>query len=343
MKYTLSSLTAVGVLVASAIPALAATPQEIINSGLKTMNTDGASRIAGEVTVKVRETRYRTATKISPESTDMTIRFEQRNLPKQDGVQNSEGRFALTKFEMKADGETMSLPSPINLTWKYLQPAVYGYVENVPQVLVDSMKDIFDISPYLNQWYKVVLPTEAKDMLTGDSRLKQVNVINDLTKELADKQAIKVLSTEKTYTNAASEKMARVRITANRTVLAKERLADLKEAYKITDRKARNARVAEINKEYTELLKELNKLRAVANVNLTTNKIERLEASVTQSDPKKECNFVGTSLKQVCKTVGMTNVTILAGVSFLKTDVTPIAVPAEAKVLDAVQGLLQAE
>lgn len=340
MKLTkIAGLAASAALMLSALPALAATPQEIITNALKNYSSDVASRISGEVTVNVKEVRYRATDTKSPDESNVVIRFDQRSLAKQNGVQDSEGKLTLQKFEMQASGEKISLPNPVDLSWKYVHPAIYGYLSNVPQTLVDALKSEIDLAPYLNQWYKIELPTDTQSLMTGSAQFQQVNMVSQMAKELADKQAVRVISTEKTWKNAAGDTLIRVRVHANKAALAKEQNAKLREAYKIKIYSERRARIAELNKEYSDTLKDLNKLRSAVIVNQTKSTVERVEVSFAQTEPKKECTY-NQYYKQVCKTVGVTRVNVLAGVSIMAPDTNPIIVPADAKVFEPLQGLL---
>ncbi len=340
MKLTkFAGLAASAALLLSAVPALAATPQEIITNALKNYNPDGASRLSGEVTVNVKEVRYRATANKYPEEANVVMRFDQRALAKTDGVQNSEGRFTLQKFDMKSEGQSISLPNAVHFNWKYVSPTLYGYVEKVPQVLVDALKSEVDLAPYLDQWYKIELPKESSSLLTGSAQAQQVGMAAGLAKELAEKQAVRVIGTEKTYKNAAGETMVRVRVHANKSALAKEHYAQLREAYKIKKYADRRARIAELNKEYADTLKELNKIHAVAVVNQTKSTLDRVEMSVAQTEPKKECAFNKYD-KYVCSTVGVTKVNVLAGISILTPDTNTIIVPSDAKVFEPLQNLL---
>lgn len=340
MKLTkFAGLAASASLLFAALPALAATPQEIINSSLKNISSEGAMRIAGEVNVQVREKVYRAADKQGPESVDVTVRFDQRALDPQNGTQDSEGRLTLAKFEMVSDSQKITLPQPVNLDWKYIDPAFYTYVSNVPQALIDALKGELDLTPYVNQWYKLEMPANVSQTLAGQ---QQISEINGLAKNLADKQVLRVTRTEKTWTNTAGEKMARVRIAANRAALNADRLAQLREAYKIKNYTERRNAIAAINKEYSDTLKELAKIQAVAEVNTTKNKVDRVEISFAQTDPKKSCTWNDKLDKSVCRTIGTTKVNILAGVSFLPSSNAPVLVPSEAKTFEPLQNIIQA-
>ncbi len=340
MKLTkFAGLAASASLLFAAMPALAATPQEIINASLKNISSEGAMRIVGEVNVQVREKFYRAADKQGPEAVDVTMRFDQRALALQNGTQDSEGRFTLAKFEMVSDSQKITLPQPVTLDWKYLNPALYAYVSNVPQALIDTLKGELDLTPYVNQWYKLEMPAGATQAVTGQ---QQISEINGLAKNLADKQVLRVTRTEKTWTNANGDKLARVRIAANRAALNADRLASLREAYKIKNYTERRSAIAAINKEYSDTLKELAKIQAVAEVNTTKNTVDRVEISFAQTDPKKSCTWNDATNKSVCRTIGTTSVKILGGVSFLPTTNAPVLVPSEAKTFEPLQNIFQA-
>lgn len=342
-KTSLIGLAATSAMLLSAIPALAATPQQILESNLKALDAKGPTNISAEIKLNVTEKIWATTKTDGPQSTSATFRYDQRSLGEA-GNQNSEAKLTITQAEVKDKVQTMKLDQPISMQWKVLMPKIYGQLEQVPESVLGALKTVgVDAAPYVGQWYKIEIPADLMGSLaqiTAQSAQAEesLKAMNDIAKQ----KLVKITYTEKRYKNAKGEQIVRVRIAPNFTYLATLRTAELKEAAKITDRAARTAKVKQINTDYADMIKQLRAVSMVANINVTKQTTERVEFYVSKTDPKKDCTYNSLG-KEVCKTIGNTTVTIHGGVNLLAPNAMPIQEPANALTLDAVQGLMQAK
>jgi len=342
MKYTLSGLAAIGVMIATAIPALAATPQQILDKSLTAINPDQGSNVMGQLSVDVKEKRWIKSPTKTPQSGTMSVKFEQRTLPKEFGLQNSEGALTITSAEITDAQQTMKLDQPIKAQWKTLLPAIYARLEQVPESVVSMLKaqDV-DLTSYLGKWQRIDIPaklTAAKDE-AGAPLANATENLNNF-KQIANEHALRVGRTEKSWTDKQGNNMARIQILANRVLLYKNYTNDVKAVYKIKDRTQRNTQLKSLRTEYNQTLKDMAKLKVTADMNLTKETIEAANVTFAQNDLKNECTWNARLNKDVCKNVGRTYVTVTGNLSFLPENHTPVAAPDTYSNLDAVNNFL---
>jgi len=342
MKYTLSGLAAIGVMVATAIPALAATPQQILDKSMVSINPDQGSNITGQLSVDVKEKRWVKSTTKTPENGTMTVKFEQRTLPKEFGMQNSEGRLTITNAQISDTDQTVKLEQPIKAQWKMLLPTIYTRLEQVPDSIVGMLKtqDV-DLTPYLGQWQRIDIPNKlmaAKDQASNplQNATEDLNVL----KQINDEHALIAGKTQKTWNNKQGQKMVRVVIAANKALLYKNYQKDLKVAYKIPDRSERNAQIKYLRDGYNKTAQDLAKIKATADINMNSENVETVNLSFVQNDLKNECTWNERRQREICRNVGRTYVTVDGSLTFLPENHTPIAAPDTYANLDAVNGFL---
>jgi len=337
IKSSFLGLAAAGAMFLSAVPAMAATPQQILAKDLTGLKPEYGYKIAGEIQIAYKETLWAKSQSTAPSDVKATIGFDQRMPPKQGDRQDWEGGLKVTKTEMNVDGEKVQATDVLGLRWKYVAPVFYGKLENMTDVAVQALKPTFDLTPYIGQWNKVEIPAQA---LAEIGKSGKPGEAAGVIQVIINRNLIQTGRVLKTTTNNAGDKIVRVQLNLNRGVLTSEYRKNVAEARKIKDRAERNAKLNQLYKDYTDMLKDLAKIKGVAMVNLTTQRVERVEASVATAEPKKDCQL-NSKGKQVCKTIGRTNVSVLAGVTFLPVDTSPVVAPEGAVTLQAIQDLLK--
>jgi hypothetical protein len=337
IKSSFLGLAATGAMFLSAVPAIAATPQQILTNNLSNLKPENGINLVGEVQTVYKETLWAKSNSGSPSNVNATIKFDYRMPPKTGDIQNTEGGFAVSKAEMTESGEKMQTTDPLAIRWKYVAPVVYGKLEKISDLMVEAIKPNLDLTPYIGQWTKVEIPAQALSQL---GQTGQAGEANSMIKEIINRNLVQTGRTLKTMTNQTGDKIIRVQLNINRGVLTKEYRKNVIEARKIKNRAERTVRLNELYKEYAEMLKNLGKVKGVAHINLTSERVERIEVSVATNEPKKDCQF-NSKGKEVCKTVGRTNVNVLAGLTFLPIDSSPVVAPESALTLQAIQDLLK--
>ncbi len=341
LKKSLSlSLFSAGVALLCASPVLAATPQEILNNSLNSYSSQDGYRIVGQIVINVDEMRYAWAKKDGPESGSFTLNFVSRALPEIDGRQNSEGQLTLAKASIKGDGQDLEMDEPLSFQWKNIHPYFYGRIEKMPSLITGLLGPGMDLSPLIGQWIKTESPENIDDLSQINDQTEKIDQMTEFFQEMADKKALQVTRTEKRYKNPQGEDMVRVRLAINRSLIYKEYVKNLNQAYKIKVRTERNAKINELRTQYNKTIAEINKISAAANINLTQNRLDRIEMGMAQKDAKKDCTWNEKTNKSVCKTIGWTNVKINGGMTFMPIDTKPVEQPPEAIELEALAELL---
>ena len=337
IKSSFLGLAAAGAMFLSAVPAMAATPQQILTKNLTNLKPEYGVNLVGEIQAVYKETLWAKSNSGSPSNVNATIKFDYRMPPKTGTIQNTEGGLAVSKAEMTEAGEKIQTADPLAIRWKYVAPVVYGKLEKISDMVVEAIKPNFDLTPYIGQWTKVEIPAQALTQLTQTG---QTGEANSVLRSVIDRNLIQTGRVLKTMTNSAGDKIVRVQLNLNRGVLTKEYQKNVAEARKIKNRAERTAKINQLYKDYTDMLKDLAKVKGVAHINLTTERLERIEASVATAEPKKDCQLNSRG-KEVCKTIGRTNVNLLTGVTFLPVDNSPVVAPDSAITLQAIQDLLK--
>lgn len=328
------SVFSAGVALFCASPALAVTPQEILNNSLSSYNSKDGYRIVGQMVIDVNETRYASAIKAGPESGSFTLDFLSRALPEKDGQQDSEGQLTLSKASLKGDGQNLEMDEPLSFQWKNVDPYLYGRIEKMPAVISGLLGSDMDLSALVGQWFKMEAPEDMNGLSQINDQTQRIDQMTEFFQAMADKKALLVARTEKKYKNPAGDDMLRVRLAINRGMIYKEYVNNLNQAYKIKAYKERVAKIKELRAEYYKTIAEINKISAVANINLTQNKLDRIEMGMSQKDPKEECTWNEKAKKSICKTIGWTNVRVIGGMTFMPVDNKPITLPDNALDLD---------
>jgi len=327
--------------------ALAATPQEIINNALSEYNTDKGLNITGDMLVEVKENITDKAYQDGPEHAVFDIQFNQRSLSlNAEGEQNNEGYLRLKKFLIEDNTHEFAITEPLTVFWRVVYPYMYIKLDKLPEPMTQSLKENnFDLEIFTQKWLRMEAseqntPAEILSMLHSDD-MDPTKKIMDMFKELGDKKFLQVLRTEKKYKNEAGDDMIRVRIGINRGVLYQEYQKELREAYKISKYSDRMTAIKTARDEYNQNLKDASELHMAGNLNLTTNRLERIEFGLIQTKNKESCDWNDDWSKKTCKKIGTSTVRLQTGIWFNTPNHTPIEIPYNAlNMEDSVLSLL---
>jgi len=328
----------IGYLIAFAIifyapSVLAATPQEILNSSLAKFDTDNGINITGELNVDVMENRWVKTQTSEPEKASLKFNFTQRSLPKIDGRQDGEGSLTLLKAYIADQFEEFEIKEPITISWRTVAPMSYVKVEKLPESVSKTFTELgVPLDDMTQHWIEFEssgdksLAQEVLPVLPKATAEPSNEVLNTFT-NLGEKQFLTITKTEKTYKNNKGQDIVRVRVGINKNLLYQEYQKELQAAYKIKDYTERTAAIKTARDEYQENLKDIIKLHMAANINVTTQKLERFEFGFVQTDPKEDCTWNDDYSKQTCKQIGTTTVTMGGGFWLHELDLSPIYIP----------------
>ncbi len=313
--------------------ALAATPQEIINNALSEYNPDSGLNMSGDILVEVKENITDKTFVNGPEAAVFDIHFNQRTLPKNaEGLQDGEGYLRFKKLSVEDATHEFTISEPITVFWRTVNPMMYIKLDKLPESVAQSLGDgLLDLEAMTQRWLAMEAPKqgETSQLLPamGMEEENPMTEIMNMFQDLSDKKFLQVLRTEKRYKNEAGEEMLRVRIGINRSVLYQEYQKELREAYKIIKYADRMAAIKSAREDYNQNLKDAAGLHMAANLNLTTNRLERMEFGLTQTKDKESCDWNEDWTKQTCKKVGKTTVRFQSGIWFNQPNHEPVEVP----------------
>ena len=311
----------------------AATPQEILNSSLANFDTDKGVNITGELNVNVLENRWIKTDAPEPQKASLKFNFSQRSLPKVDDHQDGEGSLTLLKAYIADQFNEFKIDEPITISWRTLSPYSYVKVEKLPDSVAKTLSDMgVNLDEITQHWIEFEskqdesFAQEVIPVLPSATAEPSQEVLNTFT-GLGEKQFLTITSTEKTYKNAKGENIVRVRVGINRNLLYQEYQKELQDAYKIKDYTQRVEAIKTSKDEYQDNLQDLAKLHMAANINVTTQRLERFEFGFIQTDPKEDCSWNDDYTKEVCKQVGTTTVTMGGGFWLHDLDLSPVYIP----------------
>jgi len=325
--------------------ALAATPQEILNQTLANYDSDIGMNMSGDMNMDLMETIWDDSFANGPEKASFSMHFAQRSLPKdEDGYQDGEGYFRINKVYIEDADDAFTISDPLVVFWRAVSPMMYIKVDKLPESLGNQLAELgVDLSPITQRWFSFEAPEDAEmgDLLPPiiPDDTNPTDKLLGMFKDLGDKQILQVLSTEKRYKNTAGEDMVRVRVGINKYVLYSEYQAELNEAYKIKNYAERTEAIKTARDEYNENLIDARALHMAANINVTTQRLERIEFGLTQTKDKEDCDWDDAVPEEICKVVGKTTVTFSAGIWLNAPNYTPVNVPYNAMTMEEAESL----
>ena len=289
-------------LITMALPwnVMAATPTQSLDKAIKAMENTASYKLDMDLKVNVKQ---------EPPSS-MTAHLNTRMLNKQNG----EGDFTFSAIPF-------TLNQPIGMNWKMAGTMLYFQVNQVPNVITDYLKTNLDIDPtaIIGTW----IGMEAS---TGFSEIKNMSVLpteaisNGLPQSVAAQSAIKklpiftVTRVEKKSKNSSGDEIQRLRVRINPTLISAVRLAEIKS---IPHDKNYTKNLITLNKRYAELRANLTKVFMAVNLNVTKNRVERME--------------IGGTIEKS---------SISMGINLSPTNTDPIIAPSSWKTIQEIQTLL---
>jgi len=304
----------------------AATSQQMLDASLKAYDKNPATKLVGTMSVDISQRALRKT--YTP--TKGTIRF---SFSERTAATNSEGSVALDSLQFTGSPDvttalgtlkSLDLKQPIRVDWKKVAASSYVNFKQLPTGILDFAKGLgADLSPFLNTWIRI-------DMSQFEAALKEQKGINAVTLLNAQSlsafsQPLRVIRVDSRKTNAAGDKIVRLRVRINPALVTQEQNLELKTVNpKDPDRAALRSA---INRRYAELRTTLNRFTIIAQVNQTTGALERIEAGGQQTEPKKDCTWNSKLERDVCTTTHTETTKFSLGISFLKDSGQPIQAP----------------
>lgn len=260
---------------------------------------------------------------------------------------NGEGRLALEHVSVSGaeNGESMSfaMHESIAVDWKVAGEKLYFRLAQIPQVASDYLKQQLeiDLAPIIGVWIGMDAPESIDDI--GSAPVSTLSIPNELPQQVALQSAIRklpvfrVLGIEKRMKNAAGEDLVRLRVRINPALINTVQQAEIKALPR--DKYFRED-LAALNKRYAELRKNLSKLFMVVNLNVTKNRVERMELGGSIEEPVESCAYDTRLKRSVCKTAKIRTYRFAVGINLAPAGIDAIQVPDIWKTLEEAQRLL---
>jgi hypothetical protein len=322
--------------------AIAATPEQSLDKAVKAMDSMTSYKLDMDMKMDIGE---RVIGKPGSGMTgQIAIKLGTRVLDKQNG----EGRLSLERLSIKGveSGSEIAftLDQPMSIEWQMTGDKLYFRLAQVPTMVVDFLKSNFevDITPVIGTWVGIDAPNGVSDLKDLSVFTKQP-FDNELPQSITTQSAIRklpifrVISVEKRMKNAAGEDITRLRVRINPALINAVQQAEIKalprDSYYRED-------LAALNKRYVELRRNLSKLFMAVNLNITKNRVERMEIGGTIEEPTESCNYDTRLKRNVCKVSSVRTFKLSAGINIAPASTEPIIVPAMWKTLEEIQSLL---
>jgi hypothetical protein len=322
--------------------ALAATPEQSLDKAVKAMDSLSSYKLDMDMKVDIGE---RVIGKPGSGLTgQVVVRMGTRVVDKQNG----EGRLSLERFSIKGieSGQEMSFSfdQPMAIEWKVSGNMLYFQLAQVPGMVTDYLKTNLDIdlTPIIGVWMGMEAPN-------GVSDLKNIPIIStqSLTRELpqniTNQAAIRklpifrVIGIEKRMKNAVGDDMLRLRVRINPALITAVQQAEIKALPR--DKYYRDDLTA-LNKRYAELRSNLSRLFMAVNLNVTKNRVERMELGGNIEEPTETCTYETRLKRNICKVSSVKIYKISVGINITPTTNEPIAAPLMWKTMQEIQNLL---
>jgi hypothetical protein len=340
MSHSLRSSVAAGLLALTLpVSAMAATPVQLVQQSLVNVGTKFLASYQFTADATVTDTAF---TPRTVNEAKVKLLVDQRLLA---AAGDTEGTLT---FSISAN-DTSSLASSflprmtatnVSLDWKRSGTDTYLRLRNIPASWLSSLGLAtqypgIDFNAYLDHWVKI--DGEAADEVNqAFAQREQILKAEfggaknaELLAMLKGTNLFLVTRTEKTWTNANGDKLTRVQLRLNPGVLTNWRNAALKKV----DKKSTYAKydIQSINTQYASGQKFLKRVAFAANVNLTTQSLERLEYVYQGTEPKTTCTYNPKTYTSNCtKVVGSTAYRVTGALTLKKDSGAAIAVPGDA-------------
>lgn len=322
--------------------AIAATPEQSLDKAVKAMDSMTSYKLDMDMKMDIGE---RVIGKPGSGMTgQIAIKLGTRVLDKQNG----EGRLSLERFSIKGVESgteiAFTLDQPMAVEWQMTGDKLYFRLAQVPVMVTDFLKTNLeiDIAPIIGVWIGMDAPNGVND-LKNLPIISSQSLARDLPENITTQSAIRklplfrVISVEKRMKNAAGDDLMRLRVRINPALINAVQQAEIKALKR--DKYYREELTA-INKRYVELRKNLGKLFMVVNLNITKNRVERMEVGGNIEEPVETCSYNTNLKRNVCKTASVRIYKLSAGINIAPAGTDPIAVPVTWKTLEEIQNML---
>jgi hypothetical protein len=312
-----------------AVPAtaFAATPQQILNTAVASLDASGPLRLDTEVTLNVMEKTVRAP--ISVTEGVMKFFVSQRRLPVTEGRCDSEGRFEIRQIDVKDGDMPFMLDAPIAIQWKIVACKLYVRLESVPPSIIGVLKDLeVDVTPVVGQWASIDMPTEDLPTMLGDTDAAALSPFMRALEGITSKDVLRVVRVEKRETRPDGHVISRFRVRVNPLLVSRLQAAAIKDVSR-TD-PDRRSKINAIYKDFAKIRRTIANLHMVAIVDETAGTMQRMEFGIVVKQPKKTCTWNSTFTRQTCRTTSNQTFRIAAGQSYLPDSGAPVIAPTDA-------------
>ncbi|MCE9586037.1 hypothetical protein K8R04_01815 [Candidatus Uhrbacteria bacterium] len=322
--------------------AIAATPEQSLDKAVKSMDSITSYRLDMDMKMDIGE---RVIGKSGSGITgQIAVKLGTRVLDKQNG----EGRLSLERLSIKGveSGQEISfaIDQPMAIEWQMTGSMLYFRLAQVPAMVVEYLKTNMevDLAPIIGVWIGMDAPNGVNDLKNIPIFPTQV-ISRDLPQNITAQSAIRklpmfrVIGVEKRMKNDAGDDLTRLRVRINPALINAVRLAEIKA---LPRDKYYREDLAALNKRYVELRSNLNRLFMAMNLNVTKNRLERMEIGGTIEEPTEKCTY-STSLKRnICKVASVRMYKISIGVNMAPAGSEPVLPPSIWKTIEEIQKIL---
>lgn len=322
--------------------AIAATPEQSLDKAVKAMDSMTSYKLDMDMKLDIGE---RVIGKPGNGMTgQIAIKLGTRVLDKQNG----EGRLSLERFSMKGMESgaeiNFTLDQPITVEWQMTGDKLYFRLAQAPAMVVDFLKTNLeiDIAPIIGVWIGMDAPNgvnDLKDLTVFSNQPFASGLPQNITTQSAIRKLplFRVTSVEKRMKNAAGEDLLRLRVRINPSLIYAVQQAEIKALPR--DKYYREELTA-LNKRYAELRSNLARLFMAVNLNITKNRVERMEVGGTIEEPTETCTYNASLKRNVCKTASVRLFKISAGINIAPAGTEPIFAPLMWKTIQEIQNIL---
>ncbi len=328
-----------------AIPwsAMAATSDQLLDKAVKSMDGMTSYKMDFEMNMDIGE---RVIGKPKDGMTgQIKIRISSRILDKENG----EGRLALDRFTIsgKESGSEISfnLDQPVAIDWIITDKKLYFNLSQAPATLLDFAHDTLglDLSPLVGTWIGIDMPNGVND-IKDLPLLSSTAVTRDLPQNLGEQAAIRKLpifrvnSIEKRMKNASGDDILRLRVRVNPSLIYAVQQAEIKA---LPRDKYYRTELTALNKRYVELRTNLAKIGMAINLNVTKNRVDRMELGGNIQEPTQTCTYDARLKRNVCKTSSIRTYKFSVGINIAPAGSTPVTAPFMWKTVEEIMSLLE--
>jgi len=322
--------------------AMAATPEQTLDKAVKSMDAMTSYRLDMDMKLDIGERVIgKPGAGISGQ---VAIKLGTRVLDKQNG----EGRLSVERFSITGvdTGQELSFSfdQPLAIEWQMTGNKLYFRLAQVPTMVADYLKTNLeiDLAPLIGVWVGMDAPNGINDL-----KNLQLTPLQSIASELPQNTStlaalrklplFRILAIEKRIKNPAGDDMIRLRVRINPALINAVQIAEIKALPR--DKYYRKELTA-LNKRYVELRKNLGKLFMAVNLNVSKNRVDRIEIGGTIDEPTETCTYNTRLKRNVCKVSSVRMFKISLGINIAPAGNEPIQPPLIWKTLEEIQKML---